>query len=87
MNRDSDQDLSQTPGSSGERASNESQLSSPSEPEESIAFKAGREARAQQIPITQSALRMIRPGTDRYYDFMDGYDFESDQRKRTKKAV
>lgn len=51
-------------------------------PGESIAFKAGRNARAQRIPLAQSALRALRPGSKQYDEFIDGYDFEGEQRKR-----
>jgi len=54
-------------------------------PGESVAFAAGRKARAQRIPLSKSALRFIRPASDRYDDFIDGYDFESEQRKRKPK--
>jgi len=55
-------------------------------PGESIAFRAGRDARAQRISLRQSALGMIRPGTQRYDDFIDGYEYEAEQRKRKPKA-
>lgn len=50
--------------------------------EESIAFKAGRTAREQGIPIRQSALRALRPGTRQYEDFIDGYDSAKRNRQR-----
>lgn len=56
-------------------------------PEESIAFKAGRDARAQGIPLRKSALINLRPGSRQYDDYIDGYEYESDQRKRKKKPA
>jgi hypothetical protein len=55
-------------------------------PGESVAFKAGRNARAQRIPLRQSALRVMRPESKQYDDFVDGYDFENEQRKRKPSA-
>lgn len=54
-------------------------------PGETPAFAAGRKARAARIPLRQSALRMINPASQRYDDFIDGYDFEAEQRKRKPK--
>lgn len=54
-------------------------------PGESIAFAAGRKARAMGIPLRQSALRNLRPESRQYDDFVDGYDFEKQQRKRKPK--
>jgi hypothetical protein len=48
--------------------------------EASIAFKAGQDAKRMGVPLRQSALRKIRPGTQQYEDFIDGY--ESLKRKR-----
>lgn len=54
-------------------------------PPESIAFSAGRKARAQGFSLKQSALRVIRPGSRQYDDYIDGYEYESAQRKRKPK--
>jgi hypothetical protein len=53
---------------------------------ESVAFKAGRDARAHRIPITKSGLRVLRPGSRQYDEYIDGYDFESEQRRRKPKV-
>lgn len=55
-------------------------------PGESPAFAAGRKARAMRIPLRQSALRNIHPASDRYDDFIEGYDYEAAQRKRKPKV-
>lgn len=56
-------------------------------PAESVAFAAGRKARAMKIPLRQSALRVIRPGSRQYDDYIDGYDYESAQRRRKPKTA
>lgn len=56
-------------------------------PGESVAFAAGRRARATGIPLRQSVLRAIRPGSQQYDDFIDGYEYETEQRKRKPKAA
>jgi len=40
----------------------------------SIAFQAGAEAKKRRIPLKQSAIKNLRPGTPQYDDFLDGYD-------------
>ena len=40
----------------------------------SIAFAAGVEAAKCNIPISQSAIRSLLPGTPQYDDFLAGYD-------------
>lgn len=53
-------------------------------PDESIAFQAGRKARSMGTLITKSALRMIRPGSRQYDDFIDGYEYETARRSRSR---
>lgn len=55
-------------------------------PEPSIAFQAGQKAREMRIPLRQSALRALRPGCKQYDDFIDGYEYESQKRKRVSKS-
>jgi hypothetical protein len=40
----------------------------------SIAFTMGRDAAKQKIPLKKSALKNLMLGSDRYYDYIDGYD-------------
>jgi hypothetical protein len=75
----------------------ENQVSPPSEisktseavvaPEESVAFQTGRKARAMGVSLRSSALRVIRPGGRQYYDFIDGYEAETEARRRKKKPA
>lgn len=50
---------------------------------ESIAFKAGRSAYEQGVPLKDSALRNLRVESQQYDDFVNGYD--SAKRKRKSK--
>ena len=42
-------------------------------PKISIAYAAGAEAKRSGIPLKQSVLKKLRPGTTQYQEFIDGY--------------
>lgn len=49
--------------------------------EQTIAFKAGVEAKKNKTPLAY-AIRPLRPGCWRYYAFIEGYDSIAKKRKR-----
>jgi len=51
--------------------------------DQSIAFKAGADA-ARQKKSLHSSIRNLMAGTQRYYDFIDGYDSVKEAKEKKK---